>query len=84
MPSLECAKYNIFQHALAPGYFLTDVSRILLESPMADEFVKESSRRTGNFPDPTVQLLLLGDCFSPYDWLSTGGRDGGHLRVAIT
>ena len=41
--SLEAAKYNIRVNALAPGYFLTDVSRILLESPMSTTFRQSAS-----------------------------------------
>ncbi|MEM7364365.1 MAG: SDR family oxidoreductase, partial [Pseudomonadota bacterium] len=38
--ALEGARYGIRVNALAPGYILTDVSRLLLESDRADDFMK--------------------------------------------
>ena len=82
--SLEAAKYNIRVNALAPGYFLTDVSRILLESPMADEFVKGiPMRRTGNFPDLDGPLLLLASDASRYMTGSVLVVDGGHICASL-
>ena len=82
--SLEAAKYNIRVNALAPGYFLTDVSRILLESPMAEEFVKGiPMRRTGNFPDLDGPLLLLASDASRYMTGSVLVVDGGHICASL-
>lgn len=38
--ALEGARYGIRVNSLAPGYILTDVSRVLLESERSDTFVK--------------------------------------------
>ncbi len=82
--SLEAAKYNIRVNALAPGYFLTDVSRILLESPMAGDFVKGiPMRRTGNFPDLDGPLLLLASDASRYMTGSVLVVDGGHICASL-
>lgn len=82
--SLEAAKYNIRVNALAPGYFLTDVSRVLLESPMSDEFVKGiPMRRTGNFPDLDGPLLLLASDASRYMTGSVLVVDGGHICASL-
>jgi NAD(P)-dependent dehydrogenase (short-subunit alcohol dehydrogenase family) len=78
--SLEAAKYNIRVNALAPGYFLTDVSRILLESPMSEDFVKGiPMRRVGEFPDLDGPLLLLASDASRYMTGSVLVVDGGHI-----
>jgi NAD(P)-dependent dehydrogenase (short-subunit alcohol dehydrogenase family) len=82
--SLEASKYNIRVNALAPGYFLTDVSRILLESPMADDFVKGiPMRRVGQFPDLDGPLLLLASDASRYMTGSILVVDGGHICASL-
>ena len=58
--ALEAARYGIRVNALAPGYILTDVSRILLESERSETFVKGiPMRRYGEFDDLDGPLLLL-------------------------
>ena len=82
--ALEASKYNIRVNALAPGYFLTDVSRILLESPMADSFVKGiPMRRVGQFPDLDGPILLLASDASSFMTGSTLVVDGGHICASI-
>ncbi|MDC3124874.1 SDR family oxidoreductase, partial [Gammaproteobacteria bacterium] len=82
--SLEAAKYNIRVNALAPGYFLTDVSRILLESPISEDFVKGiPMRRVGEFPDLDGPLLLLASDASRYMTGSVLVVDGGHICASL-
>ena len=82
--SLEAAKYDIRVNALAPGYFLTDVSRILLESPMSETFVKGvPMRRFGDFPDLDGPLLLLASDASRYMTGSVLVVDGGHTCASL-
>ena len=82
--ALEASKYNIRVNALAPGYFLTDVSRILLESPMPDTFVKViPMRRVGQFPDLDGPILLLASDASSFMTGSTLVVDGGHICASL-
>ena len=78
--ALEAAKYSIRVNALSPGYILTDVSRVLLESDGADEFRKGiPMRRFGEFEDLDGPLLLLASEGSRYMTGSTIVVDGGHI-----
>jgi NAD(P)-dependent dehydrogenase (short-subunit alcohol dehydrogenase family) len=78
--ALEAAKYGIRVNALSPGYILTDVSRVLLESDHADDFRKGiPMRRFGEFEDLDGPLLLLVSNGSRYMTGSTIVVDGGHL-----
>ena len=82
--ALEAAKFNIRVNALAPGYFLTDLSRLLLESDIANEFVKGiPMRRTGEFPDLDGPLLLLASDASRYMTGSILVVDGGHICASL-
>lgn len=82
--ALEAARYNIRVNALAPGYILTDVSRILLESEMAPEFVKGiPMRRFGNFDDLDGPILLLTSDASRYMTGSVLTVDGGHVCASL-
>ena len=78
--ALEASRYHIRVNALAPGYFLTDVSRILLESDTAPEFVKGiPMRRFGEFTDLDGPILLLTSDASRYMTGSVLTVDGGHV-----
>ena len=78
--ALEAARYNIRVNALAPGYILTDVSRILLESDGSDAFRKGiPMRRYGEFEDLDGPLLLLASDASRYMTGSVLTVDGGHV-----
>ncbi|MCH7743730.1 MAG: SDR family oxidoreductase [Proteobacteria bacterium] len=78
--ALEGARFGIRVNALAPGYILTDVSRLLLESDQADEFRKGiPMRRYGEFEDLDGPLLLLASDASAYMTGSTIVIDGGHI-----
>jgi NAD(P)-dependent dehydrogenase (short-subunit alcohol dehydrogenase family) len=82
--ALEAARFGIRVNALAPGYFLTDVSRGLLESERAPEFVKGiPMRRLGEFPDLDGPLLLLASDASRYMSGSVIAVDGGHLCASL-
>lgn len=82
--ALEAARYNIRVNALAPGYILTDVSRILLESDAAPEFVKGiPMRRFGDFEDLDGPILLLASDASRYMTGSVLTVDGGHICASL-
>ena len=78
--ALEGARYGIRVNALAPGYILTDVSRLLLESERSEDFRKGiPMRRYGEFEDLNGPLLLLASDASSYMTGSTIVVDGGHI-----
>ena len=76
----EGARHGVRVNALAPGYILTDVSRVLLESERSETFVKGiPMRRYGEFDDLDGPLLLLASDASSYMTGSTIVVDGGHI-----
>jgi len=78
--ALEASKYRIRVNALAPGYILTDVSRLLLESDQAPAFMKGiPMRRFGDFEDLDGPILLLASDASSYMTGSVLVVDGGHV-----
>ena len=78
--ALEGARFGIRVNALAPGYVLTDVSRILLESERSETFMKGiPMRRYGEFSDLDGPLILLASDASGYMTGSTIVIDGGHI-----
>ena len=82
--ALEAARYGVRVNTLSPGYVLTDVSRLLLEGPNTDEFVKGiPQRRYGEFEDLDGPLLLLASDASTYMTGSTVVVDGGHLCSSL-
>lgn len=82
--ALEGAKFGVRVNALAPGYILTDVSRLLLESDRADTFMKGiPMRRYGEFEDLDGPLLLLASDASRYMTGSTVVVDGGHICAEL-
>lgn len=82
--ALEAARFGIRVNALSPGYFLTDVSRVLLESDLAPEFVKGiPMRRLGEFSDLDGPLLLLVSDASRYMTGSVVVVDGGHICASL-
>ncbi len=82
--ALEAAKFGIRVNALAPGYILTDVSRLLLESPVAEAFERRiPQRRFGQFSDLDGPLLLLASDASTWMTGSTVVVDGGHLCAEL-
>ena len=82
--ALEGARYGIRVNALAPGYILTDVSRLLLESDHADDFMKGiPMRRYGEFEDLDGPFLLLASDSPSYMTGSTIVIDGGHICAEL-
>ena len=82
--ALESAKFGIRVNALAPGYILTDVSRLLLEGERSETFVKGiPMRRYGQFDDLNGPLLMLCSDASKYMTGSTVVVDGGHLCAEL-
>ncbi len=82
--ALEAARYGIRVNALAPGYILTDVSRLLLESEGAPEFMKGiPMRRFGSFDDLDGPILLLASDASRYMTGSVIVVDGGHICASL-
>lgn len=82
--ALEAARYRIRVNALAPGYILTDVSRVLLESEAAPEFMKGiPMRRFGEFQDLDGPILLLASDASSYMTGSVLTVDGGHVCASL-
>ena len=82
--ALEGAKFGIRVNALAPGYILTDVSRVLLESERSPGFVKGiPMRRYGEFEDLNGPLLLLASDASRYMTGSILVVDGGHVCAEL-
>ncbi len=78
--ALEGARFGVRVNALAPGYILTDVSRLLLEGERSETFVKGiPMRRYGEFEDLDGPLLLLASDASTYMTGSTLVVDGGHI-----
>ena len=78
--ALEGARFGIRVNSLAPGYILTDVSRVLLESERSDNFMKGiPMRRYGEFEDLDGPLMLLASDASSYMTGSTIVVDGGHI-----
>ena len=82
--ALEGARHRIRVNAIAPGYILTDVSRVLLESERSESFVKGiPMRRYGEFEDLDGPLLLLASDASAYMTGSTVVVDGGHICAEL-
>ncbi len=82
--ALEAPRYGIRVNALAPGYILTDVSRVLLESDQAPEFEQRiPMRRFGQFEDLDGPLLLLVSEASRYMNGTVVIVDGGHTCASL-
>src|SRR5688572_28012952 len=82
--ALEAAKFSIRVNALAPGYILTDVSRVLLESERSPAFEKRiPQRRYGRLDDLDGALLLLASDASTWMTGSTVVVDGGHVVAEL-
>jgi len=78
--ALELARYGIRVNGIAPGYFLTDISREFFASEAGAAMIKRiPQRRLGRFEDLDGPLLLLASDASRYMTGSTIVVDGGHL-----
>lgn len=82
--ALEGARYGIRVNALAPGYILTDVSKVLLESERSETFVKGiPMRRYGEFEDLDGPIVMLASDASAYMTGTTMVVDGGHICAEL-
>jgi NAD(P)-dependent dehydrogenase (short-subunit alcohol dehydrogenase family) len=82
--ALEGAKHNVRVNALAPGYIYTNVSKALLDSDVAPEFVRRiPQRRLGEFSDLDGPLLLLASEASSYMTGAILVVDGGHTVSSL-
>ena len=82
--ALEGARYGVRVNAIAPGYILTDVSRVLLEGERSESFVKGiPMRRYGEFEDLDGPLLLLCSDAASYMTGATIVVDGGHICAEL-
>ncbi len=82
--ALEAARFGIRVNALAPGYILTDVSRILIESERGPQFMKSiPMRRYGEMDDLDGPMLLLASDASKFMTGSTVVVDGGHICAEL-
>ena len=82
--ALEAARFGIRANALAPGYILTDVSRVLLESDAAPTFMKGiPMRRFGEFEDLDGPIVLLASDASRYMNGAIIAVDGGHTCASL-
>jgi NAD(P)-dependent dehydrogenase (short-subunit alcohol dehydrogenase family) len=82
--ALEAPRFGVRVNALAPGYILTDVSRLLLESERSPEFMQGIPlRRYGEFEDLDGPLLLLASDASRYMNGSIVVVDGGHICASL-
>lgn len=82
--ALEWAKFNIRVNALAPGYFLTEMSEDFLTSETAQNMIKRiPQRRLGHVEQLDGALLLLASDASEYMTGTTTTVDGGHSLTGI-
>jgi NAD(P)-dependent dehydrogenase (short-subunit alcohol dehydrogenase family) len=76
--ALEWARYQVRCNALAPGYFLSDISSYYLETDVGKAMVRRiPMRRLGDPPELDAALLLLASSASRYMTGSVVSVDGG-------
>ena len=81
--ALEWARYHVRVNAIAPGYYLTDISAAYLESDAGQALVKRiPARRLGEPREMDAALLMLCSSASSYMTGSTVTIDGG-LSLSI-
>jgi len=82
--ALEWARYRIRVNAIAPGYFKTEINQEFLDSPDAEEFVKQvPMRRIGDLHELDGPLLLLASDAGSFMTGSVLTVDGGHLCTPL-
>ncbi|MDF1779970.1 MAG: SDR family NAD(P)-dependent oxidoreductase [Alcanivoracaceae bacterium] len=78
--ALDYARDNIRCNAICPGYFMTDINREFMQSPLGEKLIKRIPfRRLGNLPDLDGPLLLLASDASRYMSGAAIPVDGAHL-----
>ena len=82
--ALELARHNIRVNAIAPGYFLTDLTEDFLESK-AGQALRDRipMKRTGNLDELEGLLLLLASDRSSFMTGAVIPVDGGHLISSL-
>lgn len=82
--ALEFARYNIRFNSIAPGYYITEINRALLEGEGGDKLRQRiPTRRFGEYEDLDGPLLLLASDASRHMTGSEIVVDGGHLVSAL-
>jgi len=82
--ALEWARYGIRVNALAPGYYPTEITEGLLDSPHGAEMVERiPMRRLGRLPDLDGPMLLLASDAGAYMTGAVIPVDGGHLVTPL-
>ena len=81
--TLEWARYQVRCNALAPGYFLSEISSYYLETDVGKAMVRRiPMRRLGDPTELDAALLLLASSASRYMTGSVVSVDGG-LSLSI-
>jgi 3-oxoacyl-[acyl-carrier protein] reductase len=76
--ALEWARFQVRCNALAPGYFMTDISSYYLETEAGKALTRRiPMRRLGDPPEMDAALLLLASSASRYMTGSVVNVDGG-------
>lgn len=78
--ALDYARDKIRCNAICPGYFLTDINRDYMQSPLGEKMIKRIPyKRIGNLSELDGPLLLLASDASSYMSGAVMAVDGGHL-----
>jgi NAD(P)-dependent dehydrogenase (short-subunit alcohol dehydrogenase family) len=78
--ALDYARDDIRCNAICPGYFLTDINRDYMQSPLGEKMIKRIPyKRIGNLDELNGPLLLLASDASSYMSGSVLAVDGAHL-----
>ncbi len=82
--ALEWARYGIRVNALAPGYYPTEITEGLLDTPHGAAMVERiPMRRFGRLPDLDGPMLLLASDAGAYMTGTIIPVDGGHLVSSL-
>ncbi len=82
--ALEFARYNVRFNSIAPGYYITEINRDVLEGEGGDKLRQRiPTRRFGEYEDLDGPLLLLASDAGCHMTGSEIVVDGGHLVSAL-